>query len=94
MKTYKYIILEDISNWGAAGMTIEDGMFLACDSRVQQNVVSRKNLSSAVLGGEGLVNVYRGTGRTLYLVILAIPQYTHPHTQPIPVASATAFSPM
>lgn len=44
-------------------MTIEDGMFLACDSRVQHNVVSRKNLSSAVLGGEGLVNVYRGNGR-------------------------------
>lgn len=61
--TYKYIILEDISNWGAAGMTIEDGMFLACDSRVQHNVVSRKNLSSAVLGGEGLFNLsLQGTG--------------------------------
>ena len=33
--TYKYIIVEDISKWGAAGMTIEDGMFLACDSNVQ-----------------------------------------------------------
>ena len=43
--------------WGANGMTIEDGMFLACDSRVNRSVVARKNLSSAVLGGEGLFNM-------------------------------------
>ncbi|MDO4491002.1 MAG: AIM24 family protein [Lachnospiraceae bacterium] len=55
--TYKYIILQDVSKWGPAGMTIEDGMFLACDSRVKRNIVSRKNLSSAVLGGEGLFNM-------------------------------------
>lgn len=55
--TYKYIILQDISMWGVNGMTIEDGMFLACDSRVKRNVVARKNLSSAVLGGEGLFNM-------------------------------------
>lgn len=30
--TYKYIILADIGKWGSAGMTIEDGMFLACDA--------------------------------------------------------------
>lgn len=46
-------------------MTIEDGMFLACDANVKRNIVARKTLSSAVLGGEGLVNVYRGTGRVL-----------------------------
>ena len=55
--TYKYIILQDVSMWGANGMTIEDGMFLACDSRVNRSVVARKNLSSAVLGGEGLFNM-------------------------------------
>ena len=55
--TYKYIILEDISKWGAAGMTIEDGMFLACDSNVQSKIVARKNVSSAVLGGEGIFNL-------------------------------------
>lgn len=44
---------------------VEDGMFLACDARVKRNVIARKNISSAVLGGEGLVNVYRGTGRVL-----------------------------
>lgn len=55
--TYKYILLQDVSMWGVNGMTIEDGMFLACDSRVKRNVVARKNLSSAVLGGEGLFNM-------------------------------------
>ena len=55
--TYKYIILVDIGKWGPAGMTIEDGMFLACDANVKSKVVARKNLSSAVLGGEGLFNL-------------------------------------
>ena len=55
--TYKYIILQDVSMWGANGMTIEDGMFLACDSKVKRNVVARKNLSSAVFGGDGLFNL-------------------------------------
>ena len=55
--TYKYIILADIGKWGPAGMTIEDGMFLACDANVNSKVVARKNLSSAVLGGEGLFNL-------------------------------------
>ena len=55
--TYKYIILADIGKWGSAGMTIEDGMFLACDANVKSRVVARKNLSSAVLGSEGLFNL-------------------------------------
>ncbi len=38
-------------------MTIEDGMFLACDANVKSKVVARKNLSSAVLGSEGLFNL-------------------------------------
>lgn len=61
--TYKYIILKDISEWGPSGMTIEDGMFLACDSHVQNKIVARKNVSSAVLGGEGIFNLsLHGTG--------------------------------
>ena len=55
--TYKYIILQDVSKWGSVGMTIEDGMFLACDENVKRNIVARKTLSSAVLGGEGLFNM-------------------------------------
>ena len=55
--TYKYIILADVGKWGSAGMTIEDGMFLACDANVKSKVVARKSLSSAVLGSEGLFNL-------------------------------------
>lgn len=53
--TYKYILLEDVADW-ADGMVIEDGMFLACDESVKMNVVSRKTLSSATFGNEGLFN--------------------------------------
>ena len=55
--TYKYIILQDVSEWGAGGMTIEDGMFLACDGHVKSKVVARRNLSSTMLGGEGFFNL-------------------------------------
>lgn len=54
--TYKFILLQEVSRWGS-GMTVEDGMFLACESTVQRNVTARSNLSSAVAGGEGLFNL-------------------------------------
>jgi uncharacterized protein (AIM24 family) len=53
--TYKHILLEEVSEWD--GMVLDDGLFLACDSRIQQKVVARTNLSSAVLGKEGLFNL-------------------------------------
>lgn len=59
--TYKHILLEEVSDWG--GLVLEDGLFLACDSRVQQKVVARTNLSSAMMGNEGLFNLcLRGQG--------------------------------
>lgn len=53
--TYKHILLEDVSQW--SGMVLDDGLFLACESTVQQKVVARSNLSSAMLGNEGLFNL-------------------------------------
>ena len=53
--TYKYILLEDLSKWNGA-VTIEDGLFLACDDTVQMKVTARSNFSSAIAGGEGLFN--------------------------------------
>ena len=38
-------------------MVLEDGLFLACDSALQQKAIMRSNLSSAVAGGEGLFNL-------------------------------------
>lgn len=54
--TYKFILLEDLTEWNGS-IVVEDGMFLACDSRVNMQIVSRSNLSSAVAGGEGLFNL-------------------------------------
>lgn len=61
--TYKYLILQDVEEWGPGGMSVEDGMFLACEGTVKRNVVARKNFSSAIAGGEGLFNLsLSGTG--------------------------------
>lgn len=53
--TFKHILLERVEEWN--GLVLEDGLFLACDSNITQKVVSRTNLSSAALGGEGLFNL-------------------------------------
>jgi uncharacterized protein (AIM24 family) len=53
--TYKHILLEEVSDWG--GIVLDDGLFLACESKVQQKVVARSNFSSAMLGNEGLFNL-------------------------------------
>ncbi len=53
--TYRYILLENVEKWN--GLVLDDGLFLACDSRIKQKIVARTNLSSAVLGNEGLFNL-------------------------------------
>jgi len=54
--TYKHVILIDVARWGS-GITLEDGMFYACDGTVRQSVTARKTISSALLGNEGLFNL-------------------------------------
>ena len=54
--TYRHIILEDMSEW-PTGIVLDDGMFLACESSVEQQVVMRSNITSAVFGKEGLFNL-------------------------------------
>ena len=67
--TYRHIILEDLDNWNG-GIVLDDGLFLACDAKIQQNVAMRSNLSSAVLGNEGLFNLkLNGSG----IVVLESP---------------------
>lgn len=53
--TYRHILLMDVSEWGT--VVLDDGLFLACEDILQQKTVARSNLSSAVLGGEGLFNL-------------------------------------
>lgn len=60
--TYKYILLEEASDWGS-GLVVEDGMFLACEGSVALKTVARSNVSSAVLGKEGMFNLsFSGNG--------------------------------
>lgn len=54
--TYRHILLTDVASWGGS-IVLDDSLFLACDSTLQQKVVARSNLSSAVFGGEGLFNL-------------------------------------
>lgn len=54
--TYKHILLEDIANWNNS-VVLEDGLFLASHSTLKHKVVARSNVSSALLGGEGLFNL-------------------------------------
>lgn len=70
--TYRFIILEDVSQWGT-GMVLDDGLFLACDASVQEEVVARQNLSSALLGGEGLFNLSL-SGQGIAVLESAVPR--------------------
>lgn len=53
--TYRHILLVDVAEWGS--IVLDDGLFLACEDTLQQKTVARTNLSSAVMGGEGLFNL-------------------------------------
>lgn len=54
--TYRYLVLLDASEW-PGGIVLDDGLFLACESTLDQSAVMRSNLSSALAGGEGLFNL-------------------------------------
>ncbi len=62
--TYKHIILQEVSDWGPAGLVIEDGMFLASQGSVQHSVISLTNdIGTAFLSNEGLFNLcFTGSG--------------------------------
>ena len=54
--TYKHLLLVDVADWGGE-IVLDDGLFLACESQLQQRAIARSNLSSAIAGGEGLFNL-------------------------------------
>ena len=54
--TFKHLLIEDVGSWGP-GIVLDDGLFLACDTTLQESISKRSNISSAVLGGEGLFNL-------------------------------------
>ena len=54
--TYKHILLVDLKDWNGS-IVLDDGLFLACESTLRHKAVMRSNVSSAVLGNEGLFNL-------------------------------------
>ena len=70
--TYKHLMLIDVSEWGS-GIVVEDGAFLASELTVQHEIARRKNISSAVVGGEGLFNLCL-TGYGVVLLESPIPR--------------------
>ena len=54
--TYKHLLLVDLADWNSS-IVLDDGLFLACDSKLKQKAVMRSNFSSAVAGNEGLFNL-------------------------------------
>ena len=54
--TSRHILLIDLADWNGS-IVLDDGLFLACDSKLKQKAVMRSNFSSAVAGGEGLFNL-------------------------------------
>ena len=70
--TFKYIILEDLDDW-PDGMVIEDKMYLASEETVNLELATRRTLSSAILGGEGLINTLL-TGAGMAALESSVPQ--------------------
>lgn len=48
--------LIDTADWGGS-IVLDDGLFLACESKLKHKTVARSNFSSAIAGGEGLFNL-------------------------------------
>lgn len=69
--TYKHILLEKVEDWGS--LVLEDGLFLACESEIQQKVVTRSTLTSAVAGKEGLFNLCL-TGKGIAVLESPVPR--------------------
>lgn len=60
--TYRHILLVDLEEAGGA-LTVNDGLFYACESTVRQRAVMVKRPSAVVAGNEGLFNLsLEGTG--------------------------------
>lgn len=66
--TYSYLAAIDVSQWGA-GIVLDDGMFVAAEASLRQEVSMRRSLSSATLGNEGLFSLcLRGNGAAVVKV--------------------------
>ena len=69
--TYKHILLLDLADWNGS-IVLDDGLFLACDSKLKHKAVMRSNFSSAVVKQRRPVQPgHRGQRRGLPGVLLS-----------------------
>ena len=54
--TYKHIILEDVASWGEEGVVLDDGIFLACDTQLEERIVD-KSFSATMGSNKGCYNL-------------------------------------
>lgn len=54
--TWQFVQLIDLAQWGNS-IVLNDGLFLACDSTINDSLQRRANMSSALAGNEGLFNL-------------------------------------
>lgn len=54
--TWQFVQLIDLAHWGNS-IVLNDGLFLACDSTINDSLQRRANMSSALAGNEGLFNL-------------------------------------
>lgn len=55
--TFKHLILLDAYHEFPNGVVLDDGLYLASWSTIQQRAIARSNVSSALAGNEGLFNL-------------------------------------
>lgn len=70
--TWRHIILQDLETWNGA-VTLDDGIFLACEADIEESLDRRKTLSSAVAGNEGLFNL-KLTGKGAFALECPCPE--------------------
>ncbi len=54
--TYNHLFIEDVSTW-EGGIVLDDGLFLACDSSLEEKIVKRSDVTTALMGAEGIFNL-------------------------------------
>lgn len=54
--TYKHLLVVDLAEWNGS-ITLDDGLFKASEASVKHKLAKRDNISSAMLGGQGLFNL-------------------------------------
>lgn len=60
--TYNHLFIEDVSTW-EGGIVLDDGLFLACDNSLDETIVKKSDVATALLGAEGIFNLMlKGNG--------------------------------